>query len=493
MIRLCVAILFVLLPLAPARADTLVGAGEGRHFWVVTDVEGEPAVAVLHRTDGDEPGVIHLAATLGGSIAPGAAAGAGGRLYLVYEDRSVQWLSYSEPTLRGEARYGRPSRAPGLPDGVTLKSLAATRRGPVALVQRDADDQLLRLDGPQWQTLDLPAAWPHGVRGWAVMLDADDARPCLAALAQPDRLTVYEPVGDEGWRATDYAIADAAADRLHLLAVADQLVLGRIVEADDPVVAQLSMLRDGRITDLGELRLAELGAQPWSLAAVGSTVALIAAGAADEPASLRWTSMDLRGRVTPDAVLRVERPTPIEQTPGRLIVVAALSLAMLLMFTMWRREPLLAKLKLPEGAAIADLPRRTLAAAIDLAPGALVTLAIYPETRADWTLIWPGSALAWDGMMPGIVAIAVICLHTTIGEMFFARSIGKAACGLRVVSLTGEPPNVWQAITRNVLRAFDLVAWYILPILVVLSPYRQRLGDMLARTLVIATRPEPEE
>ena len=41
---------------------------------------------------------------------------------------------------------------------------------------------------------------------------------------------------------------------------------------------------------------------------------------------------------------------------------------------------------------------------------------------------------------------------------------------------------------RGVLKTFDLIAYPLL-ILMIISPYRQRLGDMVAQTVVVAKAP----
>ena len=45
-----------------------------------------------------------------------------------------------------------------------------------------------------------------------------------------------------------------------------------------------------------------------------------------------------------------------------------------------------------------------------------------------------------------------------------------------------------QIVIRGVLKTFDLIAYPLL-ILMIISPYRQRLGDMVAQTVVVAKAP----
>ena len=61
--------------------------------------------------------------------------------------------------------------------------------------------------------------------------------------------------------------------------------------------------------------------------------------------------------------------------------------------------------------------------------------------------------------------------------------------GLRVTCLDGTTPKHWQIIVRNLLKAFDLIAYPLL-LLPMLRPSRQRLGDLVARTIVVSIRNE---
>ena len=99
---------------------------------------------------------------------------------------------------------------------------------------------------------------------------------------------------------------------------------------------------------------------------------------------------------------------------------------------------------------------------------------------------WPGAAagMSWEGMQPGVIVIAIFLFHSGVSELFTRRSLGKVVTGLRVTTLDGHQPRSWQLLVRNLLKAFDLIAWLLL-ILPVIGPYRQRLGDMVARTVVV--------
>ena len=69
------------------------------------------------------------------------------------------------------------------------------------------------------------------------------------------------------------------------------------------------------------------------------------------------------------------------------------------------------------------------------------------------------------------------------------RTPGKRALGLRVVRTDGAPVGIVESLARNVLRAVELPLGYAPGVLLVaLSPRRQRLGDLVAGTLVVRER-----
>lgn len=67
------------------------------------------------------------------------------------------------------------------------------------------------------------------------------------------------------------------------------------------------------------------------------------------------------------------------------------------------------------------------------------------------------------------------------------QTVGKMLLGIRVVrESTGRLPGLGGVALRSVLCVADGVASYLMSFIVVLaSPRRRRLGDMVARTLVV--------
>ena len=81
--------------------------------------------------------------------------------------------------------------------------------------------------------------------------------------------------------------------------------------------------------------------------------------------------------------------------------------------------------------------------------------------------------------------------HVTLGELFFRKSLGKALVGLQVVMVDGKSPTVAAVLVRNLVRVPEAAVGVAL-LYVLLSEKRQRLGDLLARTVVVGEE-EPGE
>lgn len=93
-------------------------------------------------------------------------------------------------------------------------------------------------------------------------------------------------------------------------------------------------------------------------------------------------------------------------------------------------------------------------------------------------------ALAFDLLFLGLMIWFSIQALT---EASGGRSPGKALFGLRVVTLDGRPIGIAAALTRSVLLFLDafLSRGLLGAILVVFTKRRQRLGDLLAGTMVV--------
>jgi len=151
----------------------------------------------------------------------------------------------------------------------------------------------------------------------------------------------------------------------------------------------------------------------------------------------------------------------------------------------------------PEAVAldvdIADIGSRAGAFAIDLAIqlGIVVALGILFGVTGAVGLV--------SGNVGGVVFLILVlavylCYFPFLEGIWNGRTVGKRALHLRVVKRDGQPLRLGSNLLRNAVRLLDNVA-LIGPILILVTPRHQRLGDMAGGTIVVhegrATPPAP--
>jgi uncharacterized RDD family membrane protein YckC len=375
-------------------------------------------------------------------------------------------------------------------------------------------DRLLVLEHGRWRVHTLPEDWSHGSWAWLVVdnktakLPTVVVRDARQGAQGPIGINVYRHNQQEpaSWGHTLYTL-DGAADTpiLAFVGVEDQLAVAQCRFDAGQVTADLSVLRGGKVMNAGRMSLSEVTANQWALLGSGNAAALLARQPApqgvqdDTVVHLKsaWTRMDVRGQIVlePTGLAVKTRSAMDELTQyAMLAFVAVLVTAMMLAF--WRRDASWNKLDLPEDSMVADLGRRAIAAAIDMAPGLAGSMFYFGLSFEELMLRWPGNGIAYtiEQVIPGTIVIAVFVGHTTLSELFFARTLGKLITGLRTTALDGKRPRLWQLLVRGLLKTLDLIpgAWLLL-LLPVISPNRQRLGDLVGRTVVVSDAPKAEE
>jgi uncharacterized RDD family membrane protein YckC len=173
-----------------------------------------------------------------------------------------------------------------------------------------------------------------------------------------------------------------------------------------------------------------------------------------------------------------------------LVVMLAL---LLVMFTTFRQRPALPPEVLRRARlAPAPIGLRLLAGGIDLLP--LIGAVAYVAWRisraaaagADSVTFSTAEELTTFGLA------LVYLLHTTLAECLAGRTLGKALCGLRVVSLDGRPASLGSLLLRNAIRPLDVLLLF--PLVIALTnPLRQRVGDLAAGTVVVLNVEETDD
>lgn len=89
--------------------------------------------------------------------------------------------------------------------------------------------------------------------------------------------------------------------------------------------------------------------------------------------------------------------------------------------------------------------------------------------------------------LPALVLFLATAAYWMIPEGFASATLGKLVCGLRVVGLDGQKITFLQSVQRNLLRIKDSFPFYLTGFIAArLSPLRQRLGDLWAKTIVVS-------
>jgi uncharacterized RDD family membrane protein YckC len=97
----------------------------------------------------------------------------------------------------------------------------------------------------------------------------------------------------------------------------------------------------------------------------------------------------------------------------------------------------------------------------------------------------------WSGAWV-IVLMLPILFYQLLCEIFMnGQSIGKRIRSIRVISLNGNQPTVGQYLIRWIFRIVDdmIGSGVVAIVIIALSEKAQRLGDMLAGTTVVRTKP----
>lgn len=113
---------------------------------------------------------------------------------------------------------------------------------------------------------------------------------------------------------------------------------------------------------------------------------------------------------------------------------------------------------------------------------------------ADLMVLGAGT-LACALCTPFFVALVLIFIwqwgyHVFTEYRWGGQSPGKRLLGIQVLSQDGLPIDLWQALVRNLVRTIDMMTpLYLLGGSVAfMSANRQRLGDMIAGTIVVRKR-----
>jgi uncharacterized RDD family membrane protein YckC len=143
---------------------------------------------------------------------------------------------------------------------------------------------------------------------------------------------------------------------------------------------------------------------------------------------------------------------------------------------------------------IAGPMRRCLASVIDLLAcyGAFFGIAIVVLVAVSGGHAVGEKVSAAMGAGIGLLMLILFFIqwiYFVIWEAWRGTTLGKMALGLRVMTTTGRPIGFTAAVLRNLLRAADVLPMANVTglIAMLISPKFQRIGDLVAGTIVVVT------
>ena len=145
--------------------------------------------------------------------------------------------------------------------------------------------------------------------------------------------------------------------------------------------------------------------------------------------------------------------------------------------------------QVPLEFVLAGIGSRFMAAFLDtLIQAALFVILGLLAIALSAALNLAGLSSTWAIAVVFLGGFTVIWGYYTLFEIFWrGQTPGKRWAGIRVIKDSGRPINVFEAITRNVMRVLDwLPGMYAAGVCVMLlNKKHRRLGDFVAGTLVV--------
>jgi len=201
------------------------------------------------------------------------------------------------------------------------------------------------------------------------------------------------------------------------------------------------------------------------------------------------TRIDLESGKTIDTT-NMNQPIRLDSEDfSPLILVGALLLTIVIVFIV-RPDPTAVRISLPEGASLASPRRRLAAAVIDFIPSSILAILILGASPIE-LLNWPLVTRDIGDAQCVLIAILITVAHSALSEMVTGRTLGKALVASRVLDTSGVRASAKQVFVRNALKIVVLVVPP-LALFVFMNPFRQRLGDLVARTVVVVERVQGE-
>lgn len=466
--------------------------------------------AVVHQRDLKTPTATTTAASQGSrsaSAAGGAKTGASDRNQT---PRQTPNLTDAPITLPGQAN--KPTGLTDQPDQPTNRTDRTNRLTDASDPTDPTGDNglvVMELDDGAWRRLQAPPAAAEGEAFW---ITGWQERPWLFWRVEGKDGLLAAQRTERGW--TRPQSVPVSQPIRHAWVGARQegpvLVVG-VASADGRVQLHVYAHEDGGWVSKGAARdgTEKLQIDPQTCGVgIGRGGLAVARPRADGTAEFGFGVIEMSPLVQFTTLAPHSEPPPAS-SDWQDAVSLALVLG-LMTFIMWtRREQVTRPAILPVGFALASVWRRALATIVDALPALVITMpfaaSVVPSTVQAFDVTAFEETLADPQMQSKLLPIqlgflgiyGVWCL---VWELVLASTPGKLLLGCRVLSLSGSRPTAVQSLWRNALRVLMVglgpPGWIVtLMMMVLVTRNRQRLGDVMAGTIVVmpeaAKPPEP--
>ena len=174
-------------------------------------------------------------------------------------------------------------------------------------------------------------------------------------------------------------------------------------------------------------------------------------------------------------------------------IFPAIMIAMLLFVVLGRRNRAAGPMVLPAQFVPASISNRLVAAVIDGTPffltGLMVLFSIRPDLATEFqTMPRQGQEMSIEMRLWMLGSSLAWFIYGSIMEAKYGATLGKMAMKIETVSADGKKLTVSQALARNFIRVVEVMFVIILFTLaiVLITRTHQRIGDLMARTVVVA-------
>lgn len=186
-----------------------------------------------------------------------------------------------------------------------------------------------------------------------------------------------------------------------------------------------------------------------------------------------------------------------------VLILAVLMVVILLIFRR-RHEHMMVPVVLPAEVVVANLGKRVGAAIVDMLPAMILVGWLWYAPITDFSdeihAVRRSGGRLQDVSLPqtlfwaGLTFRLIYAAYCLVFELLWSSTPGKRLMGFTVVTESLDYPSRLQILARNLTRPLELEpAMVFFLAIVFFTPYRQRIGDLLARTVVIEGTPPEKE